>query len=86
MTRSISDYTRPFQERGDVDGAFQFRLHGRRRRGFAALFPAGAAMNRRHQSAMAIFLLNLLLGWTALGWIAALIWSFTGVRPDLRRN
>ena len=44
------------------------------------------AMNRRHQNAMAIFLLNLLLGWTALGWIVALIWSFTEVRPDTRRT
>jgi hypothetical protein len=35
---------------------------------------------------MAIFLLNLLLGWTALGWIAALVWSFTEVRPDTRRT
>lgn len=48
--------------------------------------PSLIAMNRRHQSAMAIFLLNLLLGWTAIGWIAALIWSFTGVRPDTRRD
>jgi hypothetical protein len=48
--------------------------------------PALIAMNRRHQNAMAIFLLNLLLGWTALGWIVALIWSFTEVRPDTRRT
>ena len=26
----------------------------------------------------AIFMLNLLLGWTVLGWIGALIWSLTG--------
>ncbi|MFO0996224.1 MAG: superinfection immunity protein [Alphaproteobacteria bacterium] len=48
--------------------------------------PALIAMNRRHQSAMAIFLLNLLLGWTALGWIVALIWSFSSVRSDTRGN
>jgi len=30
---------------------------------------------RRHKNILAIFLLNLTLGWTFLGWIAALIWS-----------
>lgn len=30
---------------------------------------------RQHKSILAIFLLNLALGWTFFGWIAALIWS-----------
>jgi len=30
---------------------------------------------RRHKNVLAIFFLNLALGWTFLGWIAALIWS-----------
>jgi hypothetical protein len=30
---------------------------------------------RQHKNVLAIFLLNLALGWTFLGWIAALIWS-----------
>jgi hypothetical protein len=30
---------------------------------------------RNHRNAPAIFLLNLLLGWTLLGWIGALIWA-----------
>ncbi len=30
---------------------------------------------RQHKNILAIFLLNLALGWTFLGWIAALIWS-----------
>jgi len=29
---------------------------------------------------MAILVLNLLLGWTFLGWVGALIWSLTAVR------
>lgn|ERR1035441_4510948 len=29
----------------------------------------------RKRNALAIFLLNLLTGWTGIGWIAALIWS-----------
>lgn len=32
---------------------------------------------RQHKNILAIFLLNLTLGWTFLGWIAALIWSVT---------
>ncbi|MFA4889502.1 MAG: superinfection immunity protein [Candidatus Omnitrophota bacterium] len=32
---------------------------------------------RQHKNILAIFLLNLALGWTFLGWIAALIWSVT---------
>jgi hypothetical protein len=30
---------------------------------------------RQHKNILAILLLNLALGWTFLGWIAALIWS-----------
>jgi len=30
---------------------------------------------RQHKNVLAIFLLNFALGWTFLGWIAALIWS-----------
>ena len=44
------------------------------------LLPALIAVLRRHASAGAIFILNLLLGWTVLGWIVALIWSATGER------
>jgi hypothetical protein len=40
--------------------------------------PAIVAFWRGHMSAAAICVLNLLLGWTALGWIIALVWSFTG--------
>ena len=42
--------------------------------------PAAIAVLRPHQSAAAILVLNLLLGWTVLGWIVALIWSLTGAR------
>jgi hypothetical protein len=40
--------------------------------------PTVLALCRGHLSTFAIFLLNLLLGWTLLGWIIALIWSCTG--------
>jgi hypothetical protein len=32
---------------------------------------------RQHKNTLAVFLLNLALGWTFFGWIAALIWSVT---------
>ncbi|MNH21767.1 hypothetical protein D3C79_815930 [compost metagenome] len=41
------------------------------------LLPAINAKSRKHPSTAAIFLLNLFLGWTILGWLAALIWSAT---------
>lgn len=35
------------------------------------------AAHRRHCNMIAIGLTNLLLGWTFLGWVIALIWSST---------
>ena len=40
--------------------------------------PTFIAMLRKHPKRGAVFLLNLCLGWTFLGWIVALIWSFSG--------
>lgn len=40
--------------------------------------PSVVAGLRRHNSGLAIFMLNMLLGWTVLGWIIALVWSCTG--------
>jgi len=37
--------------------------------------PAVIALLRKHKNKLAIFLLNFLLGWTVLGWVASLIWS-----------
>jgi uncharacterized membrane protein len=41
--------------------------------------PTIIASNRGHQSTNAIAILNLLLGWTAIGWIFALVWACTHV-------
>lgn len=38
-------------------------------------FPSMIAHARSHRYESAIFLLNLLLGWTFLGWIFALVWA-----------
>ena len=37
--------------------------------------PTFVAAKRKHRTGNSIFLVNLLLGWTALGWVAALVWS-----------
>jgi TPR repeat protein len=39
--------------------------------------PSIIANARHHNNAMAIFALNLLLGWTLLGWVAAIVWALT---------
>jgi hypothetical protein len=39
--------------------------------------PAVIARQRRHHNVSAIFLLTLLLGWTFIGWVVALVWAFT---------
>jgi len=41
------------------------------------LFPTFVAERRRHRQITAIVALNLLLGWTFLGWVAALVWALT---------
>lgn len=43
------------------------------------LLPAIIATLRGHHQQNAIGALNLLLGWTLLGWIGALVWSLTAV-------
>jgi len=46
--------------------------------------PTLIALIRGHDNTFAIFLTNLLLGWTVIGWIIALIWSFTAIRRRVR--
>jgi len=44
----------------------------------AYLLPAIVANARGHRDKNAVFMLNLLFGWTLIGWGAAFIWSLTG--------
>ncbi|GAB0149564.1 hypothetical protein McPS_23040 [Marichromatium sp. PS1] len=44
--------------------------------------PALVAQERRHTKAVAIFVLDLFLGWTFLGWVGALVWAFTEDNRD----
>ena len=41
------------------------------------LLPSIIAAKRHHNNEGAIVALNFLLGWTLLGWVAALVWAFT---------
>jgi len=44
--------------------------------------PSIVGFARGHHNKWAIFALNLLLGWTGLGWIGALVWSLTRPAPQ----
>jgi hypothetical protein len=39
------------------------------------LFPTAIAAEMDSRNLLAIFILNVFLGWTVLGWIIALIWA-----------
>ena len=41
------------------------------------LVPTADAYDRAHPDALRISLLNVFLGWTVAGWVAALLWSRT---------
>ncbi len=49
--------------------------------GAAYLFPALVAAGRKHHNGNAITALNVLLGWTFIGWVVALVWSLTAPSP-----
>lgn len=41
-------------------------------------FPTQSAEKRNHPATTAIFFVNLFFGATLIGWIAALVWAFSG--------
>ena len=43
----------------------------------AYFLPSIIANNRNHKNINSIMVLNILTGWTTIGWLIALIWSFT---------
>jgi hypothetical protein len=51
---------------------------------FFYFLPAFIAWQRDHHALLAIFILNLLLGWTFLGWVAALVWSAMPIKQERR--
>ena len=47
------------------------------------LIPTFVALKRGHHNSTAIIVLNILAGWILIGWIIALIWACTAVKPEL---
>ena len=48
--------------------------------------PDWIAQSRGHPNRGSIFVLNLFLGWTFLGWVAALIWASSYIDKDKRQK
>ena len=44
--------------------------------------PTLNARNREHPHYPVIFLVNLLSGWTIIGWFVAIIWSCASIKPS----
>lgn len=51
--------------------------------GFGVYFiPSIIGFSRGHKSKWGIFILNLFLGWSILGWIVSLVWSFSSAKES----
>lgn len=48
--------------------------------------PAANAQSRKHKSTSAIFAANLFFGWTVIGWLVCLVWSYSGNRQIADQN
>jgi hypothetical protein len=46
----------------------------------AYFLPTVIALTRWHANTLGIFLLNVFLGWTLVGWVVALVWSVLAKR------
>jgi len=49
-------------------------------------FPWIVAGIRHHRNEGAIAVLNIFLGWTGVGWVAALVWACTTDASDHRKS
>ena len=54
--------------------------------GIIYFVPSLIAVNRRHHNSTAIFVLNLCLGWSFIGWVVSLVWALTKVEPRRLAN
>jgi hypothetical protein len=73
-TTFTDDLKNPFGQKKEGSGAAWGLLLG-----LLVLYflPTVIAVNRGHHNALAISALNLLLGWTFLGWVIAFVWACT---------
>ena len=53
---------------------------------FIYFFPSIIANKQERDNLGAIFILNLLAGWTFIGWLAALIWAMTKAENEMPVN
>lgn len=53
---------------------------------FVYFIPTIVACSRNHINSLAIFILNLFLGFTLVGWVAALIWAVYKPEPVKHRK
>lgn len=49
----------------------------------AYFLPTGVALIRHKQNVLSIFLLNLFLGWSFVGWVVAIVWAASVDREAL---
>jgi hypothetical protein len=82
--RTAEEKRRVEQERVDAEKRHQEMLATTRTIGIgiglflaAFVYLVPSIVGRRKRNAVAIFVLNLLLGWTFLGWVLALVWACT---------
>jgi hypothetical protein len=54
--------------------------------GLLIYFIPAIVAGMRNRAGMPVFLLNLLLGWTFLGWVVALVWASTRNTPEEREE
>jgi hypothetical protein len=53
---------------------------------FVYFFPTFVAFFRSKRDTLAIFVLNLFLGWTLVGWVICLTWSLVKDRGTVARK
>lgn len=53
---------------------------------FIYFLPTLVASHKKSKNRTSIFVLNLFLGWTLLGWVMALVWSFKTAEETVSIN
>ncbi|MCK4463198.1 MAG: superinfection immunity protein [Candidatus Omnitrophica bacterium] len=48
--------------------------------------PTLIAINRNNVNKLAIGVLNLLLGWTLIGWVIAIVWAFMKTQQSITKE